>query len=701
MEALADKKLEYTYHTKSSGGEKKSQLLSAKSLHTSSVTGNFGDIQGNSTKRLSPENAERLYRMSPYAFRAPQIRAGKVFARGFSISAKSAHVKKETEEKLNELTFALKGRHWSINADVFGNGFMEIVEDGNDIVDLKMVHPKTIDFKRDASKKIEFDTNGRPVKYVQNLGGIGTKEIPLPIESIMHLGYFFIGDELLSNSLYQSIADSIHRELNIEWSIAESIWRNAWPRLDFTVGTIDNPPTEDQITFISNEVEDLNAKNEFVHGPEVSVTVLEPRSPASFDSFSKTFLRAIVSGTGVPEVLLLGNGEGTNKATADVQAREFQAEIENMQISIKHEVETKLFKKLAELRGWSEIPKLEWNEMLEEEQAVKTGWVVTLLKNGVITIPESRELMKFPPIAFATGAPPELLEPKPTEQLPAPVGEEKKPKDDGEEEKRGQKGEINPKSLPKRSSEITPTDAKPKAKGRDALNNVKKEFLNDLNEFFDFFKTTLINNINSFYSNSTEKKSDLSRIPVELVDKEAAELREEFANRLYMGLKFATKLGISSANEYLEKDDRPLLSKDQQNILDSYVLGLSDKTINEVLGKVKFEVIDAMSRSKSFDALREKVDNLFVEFGGASPSSVKNKKQNRVELIGTSELYRHFNNGFHSVFEAESQESISVDLADCENCEKCSSRKILSVEDAKGLLPFHPGCTCILTANFQ
>jgi hypothetical protein len=429
------------------------------------------DLLSPSTKRAENKDLEFVYNRFPLVSRAIEIRANEMMARGFEIVTDKEAVKEELMQFLEENNFSILLHQACINTDLYGNGFIEIMynKGETDIAGLKLLHPKYIDVKRDTKTGLVlFDDMGVMQGYIQK---VSTEQVELSTDQLMHFVFKRIGDEVLGHSIIEPALKTIERSMNIEEGIAQAIYRHGFPQFDISVGTENEPPNKSMIDDIATAVENLNSKNEFVHPFYEQIKVLESQTTRNFESYPQIFIKQIVSNFGVPEALILGTGESTNRATAMVQSRHFRAQIEAIQLIMKVEIEDKLFKKLKELRGWSEVPRLEWNETMPEDETDKVGRVATLFDKNIVSRNEAREMLGLPPDPFSGE------EPEPD------VPEEPEGPEEPGDETRGGPTVPQPDRLPKQEI-VTP-----KKKEDDWEKRIQmSEMCNDLYKYYEELK---------------------------------------------------------------------------------------------------------------------------------------------------------------------------------------------------------------------
>ena len=112
------------------------------------------------------------------------------------------------------------------------------------------------------------------------------------------------------------------------------------------------------------------------------------------------FITAIAASTGVPEFILVGRGEGTNKATAEAMARFLNQTIQPLQNKMAMFFEEEIITPLMELNGIDERPFIECNEIVPTDRLnaatiIKSLGEVNLQGKPVMSLEEAREMMGF------------------------------------------------------------------------------------------------------------------------------------------------------------------------------------------------------------------------------------------------------------------------------------------------------------------
>ena len=329
---------------------------------------------------------EILYRNSWAVFKALNVRANLLSARGLKVIFKTEKAKKVTEEMLKRMhpsrpmeMLQDSFRRRSLCADIFGNGFDELlftpkpiekkpalVADATDLLGWTPMHPMNTDFIRENfDSAIELEER-KPKGYVWRFDPLQESDsgVELEIERVGHLKYNVLADELLGMSTIEPMFKTAERLMKIEEGVTQGILTHGNPLHDVIVGDEAHPPTKPMIDDTAKAVQGLNTKSEYVHPPWIRVGQIESFSLGKSPNYMQPFITAIAACTSVPEFILLGRGEGTNKATAQAMINFVTQEIMPLQNAQALYFEEQILAPLMEINKIEEIPKIEWNEVL-------------------------------------------------------------------------------------------------------------------------------------------------------------------------------------------------------------------------------------------------------------------------------------------------------------------------------------------------
>lgn len=367
-----------------------------------------------------------LYRRDTLSWRIVNTLAALTVARGFKIIPPNEKARKIIKEflirlhKTDPVNAALvwiksisKDSSWS------GDGWWERKyseewtqeEDpfevkNNSIIGLKKIHPLTMDFKRSANREILLDNEGRFgekgefLAYTQTLED-NYKKRDIDKRRVCHLKFNEIGDEQLGISDLESIYKTRHRGMSIEDGIAQGAFRHGVPFLDVEIGDEQHPPDKEMIEKAQEEVKGSSYMSEFVHPPWYKTKMMEQFSLAKSEGVLDPYIRLACAASGLPRALVLGSGEGTNKATL----KELIALLPDIVIAPRQRVlklflEDQLFAPLMEMNKIYDYPYVQWNEIFPPDAATATKMQilskVIFGTKPLISWEEAREMMKMP-----------------------------------------------------------------------------------------------------------------------------------------------------------------------------------------------------------------------------------------------------------------------------------------------------------------
>ncbi len=329
---------------------------------------------------------EILYRNSWAVFKALNVRANLLSARGLKVICKTDRAKKVIRNMLMRMhpsrpleMLQDSFRQRSLCADIFGNGFDELlftpkptkekpvlVEDAKDLLGWTPMHPMNTDFiRKNFDSAIELEGR-KPKGYVWRFDPLQESDSGIELETarVGHLRYNVIADELLGMSTIEPMFKTAERLMKVEEGVTQGILTHGNPLHDVIVGDEAHPPTKGMIDDTAKAVQGLNTKSEYVHPPWIRVGQIESFSLGKSPNYMQPFITAIAACTSVPEFILLGRGEGTNKATAQAMINFVTQEIMPLQTAQALYFEEQILVPLMKLNKIEEIPKIEWNEIL-------------------------------------------------------------------------------------------------------------------------------------------------------------------------------------------------------------------------------------------------------------------------------------------------------------------------------------------------
>jgi len=161
----------------------KEDVVDSQSIHTLALSGEKPDAKTASAgkqdqQRVSKLELEYAYRADSFIFNAVNVAVQMIMSAGWTLTAKKASVRKYFEtfmENISKVGADTTAQEILIRIYqdnyIYGGSWNELVwnvEDTN-IVDLKTLNPREMDFARSENGNIVLDENEKPVGYVQSV----------------------------------------------------------------------------------------------------------------------------------------------------------------------------------------------------------------------------------------------------------------------------------------------------------------------------------------------------------------------------------------------------------------------------------------------------------------------------------------------------------------------------------------------------
>ena len=298
-----------------------------------------------------------------------------------------------------------------------GNAWVEVPKKNGEILELKILDPKTFTVVRERTGKILAHVQNVNNFFVvwsdlstEKLEEIKIKfDVRKPLGDIVHFKWNVIGNEKYGTSLIHSLLSLLDTKADIEEDLKVIIRRYAAPIIHAKVGSENSPPTKEQIVQVKNSLTDIYSDTEYATSYLVELVVLGFEGKGmDVSSIIQHVDTNIMAGLQVPSVLLEG-GSATDR-DSDVKLRSFNRHVKAIQRHIKVQFEDKIIvgQKLGTIKD-----KLVWGSAEEREKEVEFDLIRGLVKDGVITAQKANSLL---PPKFH-----ERLPPKPVfEEMPIP-----------------------------------------------------------------------------------------------------------------------------------------------------------------------------------------------------------------------------------------------------------------------------------------
>lgn len=330
---------------------------------------------------------EQLYFSDGLIFNAINTWVELICAPGFNIVAHNEKARQHIEKWLKQIEFEDEILPKIVqHMGIYGNSYNEIVFNtaGTKIVDMSdPLDPKTIDFKRDPkTNQILLDSYGKPKGYVQRIDLNKPKAVTT--DRMAHFKLYTIGSSQLGIGFIEPVWWAALGKRTLDEKIAQQEFRRANPFVYVSVGDKDHPPSAEEINDLHNVFKDITYKTDFVGPYWHKVQFLQTDPASSSLAAVRYFEDDVITGVGLPKAVVTGIGENENRAVLDTLIAVTQRKVSRIQKSISNIMENKVFKKIAELEGFTETPRMVWNEFSPESLTGKIDRMVKEVQVGLL-----------------------------------------------------------------------------------------------------------------------------------------------------------------------------------------------------------------------------------------------------------------------------------------------------------------------------
>ncbi|GEM_PF-4836998 len=570
---------------------------------------------------------------------------------------------------------------------IYGNAYLEIVysrTDNKKVVSLALIDPKTITFKKKSTGELDLDESGNITGFIQT---VNAKKIELNPTQIIHFRINTIADSLTGTGIIEPLAKIIEAKRNIEIGLAEAVYRHGFPQFHVKLGDNDHQPTSEQVTEESEKYKRINSKSEFVTPYYYDIKVLEAPGLKGGESYLKYFIDQIVAGTGVPQTILLGSGEFSNRSSSVSQQENFFLYIAGIQTLVAETLHKELFTKIV---GLDDCPVFMVFNSLQTKSDLELAQEREIyLKYGVLTPDEVRQDMGLEPISTP---------PKDEQPLPNASGD-------------FYSQFLNDRDLmiiPEadfQSKEITQLDFGGVLK--ELSDPIRSRFIQDqhilthkINKIMDRARSKIIKEIDV---NTKDETQSMAREDI-LIDSELlAPERDALVAAIFIDSKKKFKQGIKLGEDFIKKQYpqvagikvKSTINEQAIKALDLRASKLANTVNDDLLNATQIAIRDGIMARKGVNQLKEDIEIVFEKYGGTADRF--NNVGTRAELIARTELQRAFVEGniqsFKELGVSNLQMSINADA--CELCTEVSTdNQDTPIHLSEGIIPVHPRCRC-------
>ena len=339
-------------------------------------------------ERIPKVELERSYKTDAFIFNAVNVAVQLIMSADHPIEAKDKKVRdffNNFVENISKVGANMTWWEWLNrvfqDSYIYGAPWSELVWNQTDsnIVDLKILNPREMDFARDSKNQIMLDGNEKPVGYTQKLpygyetkdkGDSAPEEVQLANNQIFllpkriaHMPLYTIGSGFIGMGRVEPAYKATVWKLNLLKAGANSSSKRGFSPIIAKVGNENIHPTPQMIQNVLDNVKKLDYSKYMALPWYVELTTLDIKSIETYEGFLKYLTAMQSAALGVPIPFVTGLGEETNRATLATQLKVFEVILNSIAKMVSKSIEKYVFKPICEAEGFKEVPKLKWDRI--------------------------------------------------------------------------------------------------------------------------------------------------------------------------------------------------------------------------------------------------------------------------------------------------------------------------------------------------
>lgn len=375
------------------------------------------------TLRVPRVELENIYLTDPQSFNTVNKSRQLIMQAGYKIES----VKKGSQSKYDEF-FENMGKigmqtnlHQMlsyIHHDklLFGVAYIERIYDREltEILDLKMIDPKLMDFARDRNNVIVVDKFQNPVGYTMDVGdnidisGMGDErpilengisaEITLEPTQIFlcsfRIAYFRMfpyGNRFEAKGIIEPAFQDIIRKHKIEDAAANSIHNTAAYPIVGYVGDNQRAASQKVMDSTLSAMKNLSHSRYMVFQHPTKLETLEVKHSEQLDDVLRYFRGNQSAASGMALGFSIGTGETVNRSTLSTQQRMLDISLDSEAQSTAEEFKVMILDELNRINKYGSDARMIWGNVAAEEKTEKFDRLMSGVTNGVIAPEEARQ----------------------------------------------------------------------------------------------------------------------------------------------------------------------------------------------------------------------------------------------------------------------------------------------------------------------
>jgi len=359
-----------------------------------------GDARTNIFSELSDSDEklkkyEEAYINDGIILEAINTIARSVTSKGYQIKASTPEAQENLEELDDDVDLSVFMTCDVRDSLIYGPSFKErIYNIRNELVDLKMINPRTM--------IINFDAYNNIKNYTQKTGGYLGKKQDIDAKYIALFGLNKISGTQDYVSVVGASYDTIIRMARADRGISYYIDRHGFKKYLITAGVNGEYISPEKIKELKSEFKNITAKNEFIVDSSIKVENLD-EGDNDIGSISDYFLTKVTAGIGIPEEHL-GLGRGSTEATAKVKENISEDKISAIQKLLARHYQKEIFKSRLESFEIEGTAKIVFNDISPTDNKEKAETLNFIMSStpadpfAIITPNEARVILGLQPL---------------------------------------------------------------------------------------------------------------------------------------------------------------------------------------------------------------------------------------------------------------------------------------------------------------
>jgi hypothetical protein len=373
--------------------------------------------------RVPRNELENIYLTDPQAFNTVNKSRQLIMQAGYKLEADKKGSQSKYDEFFQEMgkvgmRTSLPQMLSYIHHDKFlyGAAYVERIYDisQTEIVDLKMIDPKLMDYARDAEDIIVVDAQQNPVGYTMDVGRRGNVYMgdPIPKSSnerpmsgnvvlkgtqiflaafrIAHFRMFTFGNRFEAVGIIEPAFQDIIRKHKIENAAANSIHNTAAYPIVGYVGDNQRAASQTLMDSTLDAMKNLSHSRYMVFQHPTKLETLEVKHSEQLDSVLRYFRGNQSAASGMALGFSIGTGEAINRSTLSTQQRMLDISLDGEAKATAEEFKVLILDELNRVNGYGSEARIIWGNVAAEEKNEKISRLMDAVSNAVIAPEEAR-----------------------------------------------------------------------------------------------------------------------------------------------------------------------------------------------------------------------------------------------------------------------------------------------------------------------